>query len=185
MPYSENAHRPAIASLLSSFSAVRNGFGNFVIPILPALRLPTADLRGKQVIVTGANSGIGFETAKALVGMGARVILACRNAERGEQARKCIVEAALSGEVEVEALDCAKFESVRAFLRRWETREVKQVDILINNAGEWALIIILRLPLTFAFLKVGYSILSLKLRMALKMPTSPITWRMSSSHSPS
>lgn len=137
MPYSEHAHSPSVASVLASFSTARNVLGNFVISLLPTLRLPSTDLRGRQAIVTGANSGIGFETAKALAKMGARVVLACRNPQKGEQARKMIVEElGGAGEVEVELLDCASFESVRSFLQRWETREVRTLDILINNAGK-------------------------------------------------
>lgn len=144
MPYSEHAHYPPIASLLSSLSAARNGFGNLVIPLLPSMRLSATDLRGKQAIVTGANSGIGFETAKALVKMGARVVLACRNAEKGEQARKRIMEdlgaGELVGEAEMEVLDCARFDSVHSFVKRWGTRRVKTLDILINNAGEHSVV---------------------------------------------
>ncbi|KAG8738453.1 hypothetical protein FRC10_006829 [Ceratobasidium sp. 414] len=135
MPYSESAHCRPVASLLSALSNIRAGLGSLAVPLLPALRLPVVDLRGKQAIVTGANSGIGFEVAKALAGMGARVVLACRNAERGEQARRRIMEAVPLEKVEVEILDCASFESVRGFVNRWETREHKRVDILVNNAG--------------------------------------------------
>ncbi|KAG8715613.1 hypothetical protein FRC09_016476 [Ceratobasidium sp. 395] len=135
MPYSESAHYRPVASLLSTLSNIRCGLGTFVVPFLPPLRLPVVDLRGKQAIVTGANSGIGFETAKAFVGMGARVILACRNLERGEQAKTNIMQAIPLGKVEVEILDCASFESVLEFLKRWETRELNTIDILVNNAG--------------------------------------------------
>ncbi|KAG9126969.1 hypothetical protein FRC07_001187 [Ceratobasidium sp. 392] len=135
MPYSENAHYPFVASFLSKMSSLRCGFGSLTVPFLPLLRLSPVDLRGKLAIVTGANSGIGYETAKALVSMGAHVILACRNAERGEQARRRIVEAVPLGKVEVEILDCASFKSVQEFAKRWEVRELKRVDILVNNAG--------------------------------------------------
>ncbi|KAG9094551.1 hypothetical protein FRC06_010693, partial [Ceratobasidium sp. 370] len=135
MPYSENAHYRPVASLLSALSNIRAGLGSLAVPLLPVLRLPVIDLRGKQAIVTGANSGIGFEVAKALASMGACVVLACRNPERGEQARRRIMEAVPLGKVELEILDCANFESVREFVNRWGAREPKEVDILINNAG--------------------------------------------------
>ncbi|KAG8721616.1 hypothetical protein FRC08_011806 [Ceratobasidium sp. 394] len=135
MPYSENAHYRPIASLLSTLSNLRAGLGSLAVPLLPALRLPIVDLRGKQAIVTGANSGVGFEVAKALAGMGACVVLACRNPERGEQARRKIMGAVPVGKVELEILDCARFESVREFVNRWDARGLKRVDILINNAG--------------------------------------------------
>lgn len=98
--------------------------------------MPHVDLYGKLVIVTGANSGLGFETARAFANMGARVVLACRSIQKGEEARDRIAEATGNNEVEVEPLDCASFESVKRFLKRWEQRKVKKVNILVNNAGE-------------------------------------------------
>ncbi|KAF8739008.1 Enoyl-(Acyl carrier protein) reductase, partial [Rhizoctonia solani] len=97
--------------------------------------MPIADLSGKLAIVTGANSGIGLEAARAFAGMGARVVLACRNKERGEEAKKSIVESTGNLEIEVEILDCASLSSVRDFLSRWKKKESKRVDILVNNAG--------------------------------------------------
>ncbi|CEL56397.1 hypothetical protein RSOLAG1IB_07783 [Rhizoctonia solani AG-1 IB] len=99
------------------------------------LMMPEADLSSKLAIVTGANSGIGFEAAHALAQMGAHVILACRNRSRAEDAKKRIIESTGNFRVEVEILDCASFTSVRAFLSRWKERESRRVDILINNAG--------------------------------------------------
>ncbi|QRW05518.1 short chain dehydrogenase [Ceratobasidium sp. AG-Ba] len=135
MPYSETAHYHVVANFLSTLSNIRGGLGTLFVPFLPAMRLPDVDLRGKQAIVTGANSGIGFESAKALAKMGARVILACRNAERGEQARREIAEAVPGGVAEVEIMDLSNLESVREFITRWGARDLKRVDILINNAG--------------------------------------------------
>ncbi|CAE6455644.1 unnamed protein product [Rhizoctonia solani] len=97
--------------------------------------LPSADLRGKQAIVTGSNSGIGFEAAKSLAGMGAHVILACRNKEKAEKARRDIEQGIQGAQVEVEILDCASLESVRQFVERWTMRSSTRIDILINNAG--------------------------------------------------
>ncbi|KAG8747695.1 hypothetical protein FRC10_011822 [Ceratobasidium sp. 414] len=99
------------------------------------MRLPQTDLHGKTAIVTGANSGIGYECARSLAGMGARVVLACRNENKGEEARRNIVADTGNDAVEMEILDCGSFGSVKAFLDRWEKRESKRVDILINNAG--------------------------------------------------
>ncbi|CAE7103757.1 unnamed protein product [Rhizoctonia solani] len=108
---------------------------HFLGRLYPEMTMPVADLSGKLAIVTGANSGIGLETARALAGMRAHVVLACRDQVRGEEAKKQIIESTGNLNVEVEMLDCGKFASVRAFLRRWEERELKQVDLLINNAG--------------------------------------------------
>ncbi|CAE6393996.1 unnamed protein product [Rhizoctonia solani] len=99
------------------------------------MTMPVVDLSSKLAIITGANSGIGFEAARALAELGAYVILACRNKSRAEEAKKLIIESTGNFRVEVEVLDCASFASVRAFLSRWQKKEPKQVDILINNAG--------------------------------------------------
>ncbi|GGK58744.1 oxidoreductase [Nocardia camponoti] len=92
----------------------------------------TADIpnqTGRTIIVTGANSGLGAATAGALAAAGARVILACRDVEKGKQAA-----ATMSGDTEVRELDLASLASVRAF-----TDSVDNVDVLINNAGVMAL----------------------------------------------
>ncbi|CAE6411767.1 unnamed protein product [Rhizoctonia solani] len=135
MPYSEHAHYTPIGSALSTFSHIKNGLGNFIIPLLPDMTLPSADLRGKQAIVTGANSGIGFETAKSLARLGAHVVLACRNKDKAEKAKKDIEQAVTGAQVEVEILDCSSLGSARLFVERWGKRNFSTVDILVNNAG--------------------------------------------------
>lgn len=84
------------------------------------------DLSGRTAIVTGANSGIGLETAKALAAAGARVVLAVRDVKKGETAA-----AAMFGACEVRQLDLASLDSVRAFAASWDG----EVSLLINNAG--------------------------------------------------
>ena len=84
------------------------------------------NMTGKTVIVTGANSGIGFATAKALATRGARVVLAVRNESKGRQAAD-----AIGAVTEVRKLDLASLNSVRAFVSAWHG----PVDLLINNAG--------------------------------------------------
>ncbi|KAB5594051.1 WW domain-containing oxidoreductase [Ceratobasidium theobromae] len=141
MPYSEHRHSTPIASFLSTLSALRNGLGNFIIPLLPLMHMntPVVNLHGKQAIVTGANSGIGFETAKSLASMGAQVVLACRNKEKAEQARHSIIATTgatmQANQIEVEILDCASFDSVRQFVQNWRKRSHMRIDIIINNAG--------------------------------------------------
>lgn len=99
------------------------------------LNQPTvADLTGKTVLVTGANSGIGFETARSLAGRGARVILACRNHERGLLAAERIREEYPGGDVHFAALDLGNLSSVRAFVEKFKAEETS-LDILCNNAG--------------------------------------------------
>jgi NAD(P)-dependent dehydrogenase (short-subunit alcohol dehydrogenase family) len=89
----------------------------------------SADLpsqHGRNVIVTGANSGIGLPTARALAEAGARVVLAVRDLAMGEAAAE-----SLSGEREVRQLDLADLGSVRAFADSWHG----ELAVLINNAG--------------------------------------------------
>ena len=87
------------------------------------------DLTGQTAIVTGASSGIGLETAKALIAHGARVILAVRDEAKGRAAAKAMPG---PGSAEVALLDLASLDSVRAFARDWSRQPV---DLLINNAG--------------------------------------------------
>jgi NAD(P)-dependent dehydrogenase (short-subunit alcohol dehydrogenase family) len=84
------------------------------------------DMTGRTVIVTGANSGIGRAAAHALSGAGARVVLAVRNADKGNAAA-----ATMPGATEVRQLDLASPASVREFAGAWEG----DIDLLINNAG--------------------------------------------------
>ncbi|KAG9099078.1 hypothetical protein FRC06_005677 [Ceratobasidium sp. 370] len=135
MPYSEKAHSKFVASVLASASMTYTNINNLFFMLYPNMHLPRVDLHGKTAIVTGANSGIGYECARALAGMGARVILACRNESKGEEARRNLVADTGSETIELEILDCGRFDSVKGFLDRWGKRESKRVDILINNAG--------------------------------------------------
>jgi NAD(P)-dependent dehydrogenase (short-subunit alcohol dehydrogenase family) len=89
-----------------------------------AADLPRQD--GRTFVVTGANSGIGLAAARALGRAGARVVLAVRNTEKGEQAA-----ASIDGQTEVRRLDLSDLSSVRAFAAAWEG----DLDVLVNNAG--------------------------------------------------
>ncbi|HEY3991017.1 MAG TPA: oxidoreductase [Acidobacteriaceae bacterium] len=88
----------------------------------------------RLAIVTGANSGIGFQTARYLSRAGATVILACRNREKGEVARAKIVSGQPSAKLEIRVLDLADLDSVRRFAAEFLS-ENKPLDLLINNAG--------------------------------------------------
>ena len=92
------------------------------------------DLSHRVAVVTGANSGIGFETARALAAKGARVILACRSRTKGPQAVARIREAVPGADVLFDSLDLGSLESVAMFAKEITT-EIDQLDILINNAG--------------------------------------------------
>ncbi|XP_068607979.1 retinol dehydrogenase 12 [Brachionichthys hirsutus] len=93
-----------------------------------------AALDGKTVLITGANTGIGKETALDLATRGARVIMACRDVNKGEQAAASIRNAHPEARVEVRELDLADTCSIRAFAQKF-LREVNHLHILINNAG--------------------------------------------------
>jgi NAD(P)-dependent dehydrogenase (short-subunit alcohol dehydrogenase family) len=89
------------------------------------------NLTGKQVIITGAASGIGLETARALAQAGASVTLAVRNTEAGAQAAADIIATAGNENVAVARLDLADRASIAAFISAWEG----PLHVLINNAG--------------------------------------------------
>ena len=93
-----------------------------------------ARLDGKTVIITGANTGIGLETAVDLAKRNARVILACRSVERGEKAAVEVRKRSRNDNVVFRQLDLASLESVRKFAGKI-LEEEPQIDILINNAG--------------------------------------------------
>ena len=92
-------------------------------------------LDGKICIVTGANSGIGKETARGLAQAGATVVLACRDAAKGDAARADIATTTGAGErVKVMALDLASLASIRAFAAAF-TKAHGKLHVLVNNAG--------------------------------------------------
>jgi len=92
------------------------------------------DLGGRIALVTGANSGIGYETARALAGHGAHVVLACRNGEKASRA-VARLEAELSHpSLEVLDLDLSDLVSVRRAAARF-LADHDRLDLLINNAG--------------------------------------------------
>lgn len=92
------------------------------------------DQRGRVAVVTGANTGIGYETARALAARGATVVLACRNAERAADAARRIGAAAPGAVVDTARLDLGSLESVRAAAADIRSRH-DRIDLLINNAG--------------------------------------------------
>ena len=90
--------------------------------------------KGKIAIVTGANIGLGFETAIGLVKKGAKVIMACRSKEKAEAAIKEILKRVPGAELEFMALDLNSLKSVRAFANNY-SEKYDRLDLLINNAG--------------------------------------------------
>jgi NAD(P)-dependent dehydrogenase (short-subunit alcohol dehydrogenase family) len=96
------------------------------------------DQSDRTVIVTGANSGLGLETARELARRGANVVLACRNTAKGEAAQEEIERSAAPGAmVELAALDLSSLASVRAFAQDFASAH-DSLDLLVNNAGVMA-----------------------------------------------
>jgi NAD(P)-dependent dehydrogenase (short-subunit alcohol dehydrogenase family) len=92
------------------------------------------DQSGKVAIVTGSNTGIGFQMARALASKGAMVIMACRDSEKAEVAVRMIQDEFPGSEVSAFYLDLADLSSVRSFSEVFSS-EAERLDILINNAG--------------------------------------------------
>lgn len=90
------------------------------------------DLTGRTAVVTGANSGLGAETARALAGAGATVVLACRDVDKGRS-----VAQDLGDRAQVRALDLADLSSVRRFAEELRATH-ERIDVLVNNAGVMA-----------------------------------------------
>ncbi|CAL8249786.1 unnamed protein product [Boreogadus saida] len=94
----------------------------------------TARLDGRTVLITGANTGIGKETARDMARRGARVVMACRDLTRAERAAEEVRRATGNGNVVIRHLDLASTYSVRTFAKEFLGSE-ERLDILINNAG--------------------------------------------------
>lgn len=97
-------------------------------------RTQRSDLTGQVVVVTGANAGIGKETAVELAAMGATVVLACRDAGRGSAALEEVRRRSGSEQVVLGTLDLASFASIRAFAG-WFLSTYDRLDVLVANAG--------------------------------------------------
>ena len=95
-------------------------------------------LHGKTAIVTGANSGLGYQTALALAGAGAHVVLACRNQAKGTDACDRIRLGQADADIELASLDLSDLTSVRQFAAGFAETHAG-LDILVNNAGVMAI----------------------------------------------
>jgi NAD(P)-dependent dehydrogenase (short-subunit alcohol dehydrogenase family) len=92
------------------------------------------DLSGKTAIVTGANAGIGYETALALYEAGAHVVLACRDLDKATAARDNIQQTAGKGSLETGQLDLSNLDAVKTYAQHF-LQQHQQLDLLVNNAG--------------------------------------------------
>lgn len=95
------------------------------------------DQTGKLFLVTGANSGIGYELTRGLAQVGATVVMACRGLEKGEGAAAEIRDEYPGADLRVMQLDLADLGTVRAFADAFHS-EYERLDVLINNAGVMA-----------------------------------------------
>jgi len=91
-------------------------------------------MKGKTVLITGANSGIGFATATALAGMGARILLVCRDARRGADAQAAVADVATEIAPKLLLADLSSLHDVRALAEELH-RHFPKIDVLINNAA--------------------------------------------------
>jgi NAD(P)-dependent dehydrogenase (short-subunit alcohol dehydrogenase family)/peroxiredoxin len=90
------------------------------------------DLSGRRCLVTGANSGIGYESALALADLGAEVVLLCRDPDRGEEAAERVRQQTGNSRVSLDVVDVSDLTSVRAAAARLASAPV---DVLVHNAG--------------------------------------------------
>ncbi|HEY0796629.1 MAG TPA: oxidoreductase [Acidisarcina sp.] len=95
-------------------------------------------LSGKRALITGANSGIGFQAARHLAIAGCTIVLACRDAAKGESARRRIRQEVPNADIEVAGLDLASLASTRAAGEAY-LKSGQPLDLLINNAGVMAI----------------------------------------------
>ena len=90
--------------------------------------------KGKVAIITGANSGIGFETAKALAKKGATVVMACRNLQKAEEAKKKVLSIDPNASLKPMKIDTSSLTEVQKFAKHFQNH-FDRLDMLINNAG--------------------------------------------------
>lgn len=91
-------------------------------------------LKGKTILITGANSGLGYACAELIASKGAKLIMACRNREKGIEAQRKIQKKFKETNIEVMQLDMADLSSICLFAEEFHNKH-NRLDILINNAG--------------------------------------------------
>lgn len=93
-----------------------------------------SDQSGRMAVITGANTGLGYETAAALAAKGAHVVLAVRNLDKGKDAARRIEQSTPGARIELQELDLTSLASVRAAAEQLKANHAA-IDLLINNAG--------------------------------------------------
>src|SRR2546430_9558112 len=114
------------------YSAVSNVSGGIMKATWTSDDVPGQ--HGRLAVVTGANTGLGFETARVLAARGASVVLAARDIEKGKRAAARIAGTAPGADVMVQPLDLTSLDSIRAAAGELRARHPR-IDLLINNAG--------------------------------------------------
>jgi len=142
-------------------------------------------MTGKVAVITGANSGLGFEAAQILAAKGARVVLAVRDAEKGKQAAQGIKRVVPAASLEVLSLDLASLASVRRFAEAFPAAH-SRLDMLINNAGVMAIprrVTADGFEMQFGTNHLGhFALTGLLLPLILKTPSSRIVTVSSGAH---
>lgn len=93
-----------------------------------------SDQSGRVAIVTGANTGLGYETALAMAKKNIKVVMACRNIDKAEISKQNILAEIPTGDIEILQIDLSKLASVRSAVKEFRSNHDK-VNILVNNAG--------------------------------------------------
>jgi NAD(P)-dependent dehydrogenase (short-subunit alcohol dehydrogenase family) len=91
-------------------------------------------IKGKTCLITGANTGIGKETTRQIAELGARVVMVCRNKEKGEKARQEIVETTNNKDIDLLICDLSSLKNVKQFSEEFFA-DYTELHVLINNAG--------------------------------------------------
>nr|ADD38866.1 Retinol dehydrogenase 11 [Lepeophtheirus salmonis] len=94
------------------------------------------DIKGKTVIITGANTGLGYDAALTMADRNAKLILACRNSEKGNKAVQTIIQKTGNADVRFMELDLASLTSIEKFANEYLSKDDK-LDVLLCNAGVW------------------------------------------------
>src|SRR5258706_9215043 len=115
-----------------SYVIVSNGSGGIMKAKWTSDDVPGQ--HGRLAVVTGANTGLGFETARVLAARGASVVLAVRDTEKGKRAAARIAGTAPGADVMVSPLDLASLDSIRAAAAELRARHPR-IHLLVNNAG--------------------------------------------------
>ena len=92
------------------------------------------DMQGKMILITGANSGIGKETTRALAKKGAVIVMACRNLNKANPVCEAIKQESGNEKIEVMQMDLTSLSSIKEFINQF-CQKYQQLNILINNAG--------------------------------------------------